>query len=311
MNKKEETPAHTRSWRTLKQTGKNRAVTFQAKKKRLQDMAIYSLYIALVVSIVTLGGIGVYLYKSNPSFFYAGGSSDSVKHINFKTDGVLTQQWVESKLGIGKDVGLMTLDIHALDLKLESEGQVESATIKRSFPDTLIVSIKERIPAFKLMAGEGVNATELIVSRDGTIYKGSNYSAQVLQQLLWITGVNIKRTDNGYSSLECIPLATELVDVARKEMPSLVSNWISVDCRDFDGRANVAWALIRVKTHSIGEIAFVPRDFSQQLVRLDSILSSMDVANYSQIKKIDLSLSDHSTVKLADSGIQKKTALNR
>ncbi len=122
-----------------------------------------------------------------------------------------------------------------------------------------------------------------------------------------MSGIRLKKDIDCYQALREVPLTAKLVEKTRKQAPYLLADWVSIDCRDFDGRTELAWSVIRVKTRRTGELVFIPKDFEQQLLRLDGILANMDIEEYTKIKKIDLSLGDHAAVKLSDSGFRKST----
>ena len=66
--------------------------------------------------------------------------------------------------GIERGTNVVHLDTSVAESRLEAEPWVLDATVARSFPSTITISVRERIPVLVLAAGE----TRQLVAADGT-----------------------------------------------------------------------------------------------------------------------------------------------
>lgn len=87
----------------------------------------------------------------------------SVKFVEVEGCRDVTPQSIERLAGVGKGDPLLKIDLKEVRRKVVSHPSVSDATVVRELPDTLRISVKERVPAavvlgrrFVLVDGEGV-----------------------------------------------------------------------------------------------------------------------------------------------------------
>ena len=78
------------------------------------------------------------------------GPSLPIKQIVFRSSGPLNHEWFLNWLGPLRGSSLVEVDLEKLQQNLLKEEQISSARISRSFPSTLVVEIKERVPMLVL-----------------------------------------------------------------------------------------------------------------------------------------------------------------
>ena len=98
----------------------------------------------------------------------------SVKFIKVEGCHDVTPQSIERLAGVGKGYPLLRIDLKEVRRKVVSHPYVRDATVVREFPDTLRISVKERIPVavvmgsrFGLVDGEGAALALLDSYPDG------------------------------------------------------------------------------------------------------------------------------------------------
>ena len=73
-----------------------------------------------------------------------------MNEVIFQTDGVLSKRWFGNWFGPMRSRSLMQLDIMSIRNELEAEQQVKEVTVRREFPSTLVVEMKEKQPILVL-----------------------------------------------------------------------------------------------------------------------------------------------------------------
>lgn len=288
------------SWRSLRQTGRNRAVSAGACQRRRSFFvrSVATLFGGIAVLAIIFGGM--HLYRTNPELLQVGESRQKLEVLQFDTDGVLTQDWAESVLFIQPGVDYMSLDIVALDHQLEAQGQVLEATVQRIFPNALKISVREHKPVLRMrVADASGKPQDMLVAETGDVFWGHNYPAATLRGLPYLGGVTLKQAGESYARIPGIPVVAELLDTARYSIPEIYSRWQVVMLNDFDGRVDVPWAVIRVRSREMGEIVFRPTEFSRQINRLASILEDVGTRRNVSLRRIDLTFEDRAAVQIA------------
>ncbi len=300
LPKKQTTPAPINNWRDLPQLNKNRAVSPQAiQRRRRFILNILGISFGVVCSAV-LCGYAIYEYKQQPDMFQMKTAVQPLETIYFHTDGVLTREWVESKLGIAKGTDLIALNIAELDEALEAQGQVRDATVQIVFPNALRITVREHRPVMRVrINGSDGKVQNWVVSELGDVYPGFNYPQATLQGMPFLGGVNLIRQGKGYAPIPGIVVVAELLETARYCVPELYLNWRVVLLDDFDGRTDVPWASIKVQTRGMGQVIFKPKDFRKQLNRLSSIMDDAGIQRQALLKKIDLTMENRAAVQYA------------
>lgn len=291
-----------RSWREVCRRGKSNALTPEARRRKLTMLARNIGIASATISIMALGGLLYYLHTTQPATVKISGSGQPLRQLYFDTDGVLDQTWLQETLKLPKNAGLLDIDIYELDEKLEADSQVRAATVRRSFPDGLVVNVNEYQPVMRVMVRDPEGTlSAMLVADNGEVYTGKGYAAETLKRLPYVAGVQLHEVEGEISPIDGVPVVAELLQAARIMVPSLYADWRVVKLDRFDDRVAAPWSVIIVQTRSHGEILFAPKNFEEQLMQLDNIIASMREQGYTNISRIDLSLDDQAAVKLASS----------
>ncbi len=303
LNNKKQTkePA---SWKNITQTTRKDPITPAAIKRR---------WILILKSIGAVGACIIFGFFIWFLWSYIVVKSESVplintekslKNIVFKTDGVLTQRWLQERLEFLKNKSLMQIDIFELKNNLESMGQIKIAIIERKFPDTLKIQVQEYHPAFRLTIplkkqknGKDQYASYL-VSKEGHVYQGANYSQATLKNLPYLTGVKLRKVQGKFLDIPGIQGVSQLLEKAKLQYPKLYSRWKSISLEKFNPDPEAVGSLIIIQTRSWGKIYFASTQFDQQLSRLNYVIQYSDSQQLKFMESIDLTLQDQASLKL-------------
>jgi cell division protein FtsQ len=217
-----------------------------------------------------------------------------VRDVVVLTDGVLTDAWVLQRLALPEGILLMSVDLAAAKHALEAEGQVRAAVVKRDFPDTLVVTMNERVPVVRIMVPlEPGNPEPMLVGRDGFVYRGYHYDARMITNLPWLDGIRLVREGPGFAPVAGMDRVSELLLAARQDAPHLASQFRVVSLEQYP--------LMIVKTPTAEGILFEPGNYGRQLARLDFILDHyLDAVGADvRFKRIDVSIETQVIVELA------------
>ena len=300
------------SWRSVRQSGGIRAMTQEARERYrrwLLRVLGMSVVVALIFGIIAFVS---QVLKENPEVLEVSRAGQTVESIYLETDGVLTNEWLSQTLKIRKDTDLMSLDIAAIDAMLEAQGQIKQASVQRLFPNALRVTLKEYRPVMRIRVATQAGASEtLLVAETGDVFSGNAYAAATLQGLPYAGGITLKREDGKYLPIKGIPTVARLLEKTRQGAPEIYRQWRSVLLDRFDGRINVPWSVIKVRTRQGWQITFRPLDFDSQLERLVSIIQSIDPHRYDEKWLIDLTPKERAAVRIADAPSTRHPVRNR
>jgi cell division protein FtsQ len=280
-----------RSWRDIPQQVKPRAMSPEGRRR-----AVFG-GIKTVLAIVTIGGLTwggfeiAATLRGKPRQLSSAAEAVPVKEIDFTTDGVLDKNWAVQTLALPRNASLVQLDIYQLRSRLLASAQVRTATLTRTYPSTLTVTISEQSPVARVMAQRGEEQPHLfLVARDGTVFEGIGFDNEMLSTLPWLDGVKLTRTDNGvgtslrdvrgrpgeasgpagegFEPIRNMEVAAELLAKAKLEAEHLYRTWqvISLARLQSDGE-------IEIRSQTVQRIVFgTTEDFFRQLARLDLLL---------------------------------------
>jgi cell division protein FtsQ len=259
-----------RTWRDIQQAIAPKAMSSEGRK-RLQIATAKTIG---VLCALCLAGWGVYegmrMWEQNPNALKSPVKSEPVKTIETRSDGVLDKGWVTRTLALPKNVGLMELDLYALQARLLESGQVHNAVLTRKFPATLVVMIEERWPVARVHAqiGEAV-PKDFLVARDGVIFDGVNHDTALVSTLPYLADVSLKMVRGRFQPLEGMEKVAELLSTAHANIPMLYRNWQVVSLARYavDG-------FIVVRSKEVKAITFGTResDFYKQIAQLDLVV---------------------------------------
>lgn len=289
-NKKKSEPSL--NWQKLKPKSSRRPSTLPAFKKRIGMIG----RCGLMLAIFGLGGVGLWwgenFLHENTGPLDITGPGASIKHIEFSSDGVLSQKWFMNWFGPLRERSLMDIDIEKMRLDLEKENQVMEAQIRRRFPATLEILLKEQSPimVLRLKVNSG-GYNDWLVSRDGSLYLGEGYTPARLSLLpsLSVPSSALKRnvSGQGFEPLKEVAQVAPLLELARREYPSFYRDWkiISYDLsNEFDPVAHIL-----VRSGKVQRIRFSPQKFATQMERLHYLFLEPEFRKKQVIESIDLS----------------------
>ncbi len=281
------------NWRSLKPTYSRKSSSRIAARKQL----IVGVRVILIICFLSLGGFFLinYLAENNPHVIGQKdftGPALPIEHVVFRSDGALNQKWFLNWMGPLRGLSLTEVNLTKLHRNLVEEDQIISAHVRRIFPSTLQISIKEREPLLVLrLRDDETKFRDWLVSSDGSLYQGHGYSVSSLRLLpsLQVPPESIVKNANnrGYKKLKEIPVVAPLLELARSEYPEIFRDWKIVSYNrpnDKDPGASIT-----IKSKRVGSIRFNPMDFAPQLRRLRYMLDEPKFSQAPFIQSIDLS----------------------
>lgn len=274
-----------RTWKSISQDIKPRAMSREGKR-RLTLSGLRVVGVALVIAGVAWGSWEVrQALQENPNTVPDSAKTVALKHLELRTDGVLGNDWLARTLALPKNASLMELDLQSLRQRLLASGQVTSASLTKSFPETLKVQVAERSPVARLMAELHGEKMALLVARDGVVFEGVGYDVAMIGTLPWLDGVELKRTEGKFQPVENMGLVADLLGRARFDAEHLYKTWQVVSL----ARLKTDGELI-VRTKPGTAVVFGAHgDFFQQIAKLDYHWDTL-LKEASPPAKIDLSL---------------------
>jgi hypothetical protein len=279
------------SWRRIPQGVRRKALTADGRRRLLVASLKLAGTFALVVLTAAGSIIAVRHYDAGREKIAPVVRALPLREVVLITDGPLTDHWLQSRLQLPAEIGLMEIDMRELRARIESHGQVRSAVITRNFPDSLIVTLQERTPVARLMADLGGRPEMLMVSREGAVYQGYGYDSLMVSNLPFLDGIRLARAEQGgFQPLEGIERLADLLMLAQQEAPHLYRSWRVVSLKE---RPRLI-----VRSREIAEIVFEPDNFRRQLARLDYIVDHFRSEGSGAIDRVDLSLGNQVAVEV-------------
>jgi cell division protein FtsQ len=297
MTRQVETPC-AQSWRDIPQPVNPRTMTPRGLRR------LGSNIVHMAFSLVFLGGAAgaaAWLWQGfdTPAKTLAPVvQAAPLRAVVVLSDGVIARDWVVERLALPQDVALVAVDLDAAKAALERDGQVRSAVVSRDFPDTLVVTIEERVPVARARAvlDPGAGPETLLVARDGTPYTGHGYDPAMVETLPWVDGVRLVRCGAGFERIEGMDRVSDLVLAVRQNAPHLAAGFRVVSLADLP-RLVVRMPAVRAVVFDGGASA---NTFRQQLARLDYILDEhRRQENAPAIERLDLSIAAQVIVEYA------------
>ncbi len=284
-----------RSWRNIRQEVQPQAMSRKGRRRqRLEWVKLAALFTFTVIAAGSVYEV-VHAWETDRAALATAVHSEPVRDVVLITDGVLTQKWVGSVLGLPKPASLMALDLTALRDKLRANAQVRVAVLTRSFPDTLVVTLQERTPVARLQVSEGIGPSkQFLVARDGVVYDGFNYDKQMLAGLPWLDGLRLVRAGGGYEPIAGMSDVAALLSTAQLQAPHLYRGWLIVSLARLAGHDEIV-----VKAQDIPEIVFSrKRAFFKQIAQLDYVVDQVRTLPEPALQSVNLVLEGQVPVKL-------------
>lgn len=296
MSKKAQQPKTWRDLTTPQGTKRRkRPLSLRAKLRSFGTKLRIIFFVLLSICLV----LGAYtLYKNSYFEEIFSVKSESIKRVEFKTDGLTTSKWLNAYLAIPKDTKLAELNIFEIKRNLESLGQIRTASVERVYPDVLRITLTEQKPFMKLFTEVSGMPKMYIMTSDGEFFEPSCVPPEMIDSMPKLEGftpIFNGRVPNNYKSASKL---ASFMSSAYEFMPNESRNWHRIDVSDFD---RLTLPLLKVITDSDIEIIFAPRDYKKQFDRLEYILRYQKENPLTIIKRIDLSIKGWAPVKIKNS----------
>jgi cell division protein FtsQ len=276
-----------RSWRDIPQPVKPRAMSRGGRWRRAMQILRGA---GLVICSGVVGGSAWFLIdtvsrapRELPEVARAG----PLRRLELQTSagGVLDRTWLERTLALPRDVTLMELDLERLRSRLLAEGQVESATMAREFPDRLTVRISERTPVARVRLAVAGATRDLLVAPDGFVFQGAGFDATMLAGLPWLGGIALVPEGAGFQPVPGMQPVAQLLADAQFAARDLYQTWMAVSLARLASDRE-----LEVTTRNGTTIIFsTARDFFGQLAKLDYLVEKLADTPAARVR-IDLSL---------------------
>lgn len=278
----------TQSWRAISQSVSPRAMSAPGRRRFSMNIVRGTF---IVVALAALAALGAYLVQGfqRPAETLAPVvKAEPLRDIVVLTDGVLDDAWARGVLDFPEGISLMAVDLDATRSALLRTGQVKGVVVARDFPDTLVITVEERVPVIRIMAAMEPGRREpLVVSRDGVVYRPINNAPAMLNSLPWLDGVRLTRYGEGFAPLAGIGGISDLLLAVQQEAPHLAAEWRVVSMEE-------APRLV-VRTRTIKQVVFDTVNVRRQLAWLDHVLDAESRrADPRPIERIDLSIAARS-----------------
>ncbi len=279
-------------WRDLL-SGPNKRKSKSVSWKASARLFFGKLFFVAVAVAVCAGVCGV-VYLCKNAFFddIFGVGSNPVRRIEFKTDGVITPQWIRDYIKLPKKTKLSDVNIFAVKSALEGLSQVKTAKVDRAYPDKIRITITERRPVARAQTEIDMRTVEYAISPEGVFYEPVCLNPKYYKSLPLITGYRLRFDGRTPADLKCIKQLMEFLAFSQAKMP--MQKWAEIDVKDIDSVVK----LIAATTDDGVKIIFAPQDYPKQFDRLEYVLRYSKENKLRDIKQIDLSLRERADVKL-------------
>lgn len=301
MPKKKKPTRPKTSWKKIPQRAGKQAITRESQIVRMRKLFHFAtISLGTGCAVLALSLLGYYIVNT-PKAPTIHAAAASFINLDIETDGVLPKAWIEFRMGLEQNLGLMQVDMSDLKKSVERFPQIKDVSIERRFPNTLCVKVHERFPVFRIKAKQPNGVSEiLLVDDEGFVFRNIKFPNSVVGRLPFLAGVNLHKSDIGYHSIDSVPLLSELLQVARTEYPDLSRGWEVIFADQLIMAETFTEGYIRVRSTGVNEILFSPENFPEQLEKLEYILDSEGGPTVSSVSRVNLSLLDQPTVEFAN-----------
>ncbi|MCE2862545.1 MAG: Cell division protein FtsQ [Verrucomicrobiota bacterium] len=279
------TPA-VRNWRDIAQPVRSRAMSRGGRWRRVM-VGLRTL--TAVLSLAVLVASAWYLLNAvtpQPGDLPPAAKAGLLRRLELRTSagGVLDEAWLRPALALPPGISLMELDLPRLRERLLRDGQIESASLSREFPDRLVVRITERSPVARVRAGSATASRDLLVSADGTVFRGAGHDPAMIEGLPWLAGVSLVAEGEGFRRVPGMTPVAQLLSDAQFAALNLYRSWVSVSLARLESDRE-----IEVATRNGSTVVFAAsREYFAQLAKLDYLVERLSNTPAARVR-IDLS----------------------
>ncbi len=297
--KKKKSPSPPRTWRDLKRknpkTSKRGGPSAAAAETRNARWRKFSRAIKKISSLFVVAALAAAAWFAHENWDKICEIPDKpLSKLEFKSDGVLNEEWFVNFYKVPKNLSLSEIDIFEIKEKLENVGQIHHANVERKYPDTLKISVFENSAFARINPGD--NRT-FALSRDGLVFKPQGDLADIAELFVEIKGAKMEFDEKGRTVCPNAQQIAEFLDVAKRRVPEFFKSWKVVDSSQV---SSITLPVFTVTTSSGLKIVFLARDYDKQFDRLEYVLRYAEEKNASKFEKIDLTLKDRAIVKKAE-----------
>jgi hypothetical protein len=286
QNDKESEVRSRREWSDIQQADNRGATTPVARRRRWSRIwRMTGLCTLAAVICVAL----VYAYVSASCNDAALEPSAFLEKVTFRTDGVLTDNWLSRALDIREGMAMNSIDVNAIRRRLEDSGQIKNASVTLRLPSELSIEVREKIPILRASAQVGPGEVRiLLISEDGAIFEGSNYPVNTLRALPWVDGVVFRTRGDGYEPVADVAPVAAFLSAARERWPKFYRDWTVVSLKRYKGLSQ--GSVLEVMSRTLGTLQFTPDNVEDQLRRLDGALAGGAMNDPRKIVGVNLTI---------------------
>ena len=230
-----------------------------------------------------------YLFLFETERIFGSGPEFRIREIAFETDGTLDREWLLERLSLAEGASLLQTDIFRIRERVGAHPQVAECVVRRRFPETLEVRVREHQPVLRMVVRSGEDSREvLFVARDGSIFPGLGREPSETRRMPFLVGVRAVERRGGYAPIPGFRTVADLVALARSGYPGVYARWRIVDLSLYDPDPEAAFSAIRVRATNVGEILFGTENLADQLLRLKDILTLSGRRGVERLARVDL-----------------------
>ena len=309
MPKKKKTSQLIRSsWKKIPQKTNRQSPV--AKETKKVDFRMWGRALGIGVgTCVLLLGLplgGYYLFHASTSVA-SNVQVESPVEIEIQPGRFIPDSWIESRLELNPTLGLMQIDLLGVKSNLEKHTEIKSASVERHFPNVLRVSVQERYPVFRMkVLGQNGHHTILLVDEEGHVFENVNCPQHLLRGIPFLSGVVLHPAPHGYRPIAGADILANLVKTAKSLYPELSRDWLLILADQLILARTFTEGYIRVRSRSIEEILFAPKNFEKQLERLKYIVDHHPDPSTRPLSRVNLSLLNQPTVEYAQKSTKNR-----
>lgn len=215
-------------------------------------------------------------------------SPQTLEFLEFTSNGMLNETWLRHYIDLPFGKNILSVPIESYCKQLEQIRQIESVVVRRVFPHTLQVDLREREALLRILVSVKGRLQVRCVAVDGVIFQPIQYDKITLKNLPRLTHVNPKQIKQG--RLLGMSYVVDLCRNLNKKLPEIYQHVSQISLQHFDPLLEPVWVQIECVLQSGAMVVFSCENVDQQLDRLRLILQNMTQKQRHDLATIDLSL---------------------
>ena len=255
------------SWQDLRPSSKKSGkASWRARLKNLFAW-IRRAFLAAALAAAAFGGY--YAYKNGMVEKLLTPSTEELRDVVFKTDGVITKQWAQENSLLPSPQNLAQIDVRQIRENFLGASQIKDASVAKIYPDKILIEITEHKPAARIAIAQNKSVREYLVSPEGVIFDPVCVPPESVADLPWLMGVPIIQKGAGFEACENAHIIDELIKSARAALPENFETWRTINAREL---GSVTLPIMIVSTSENVKIVFHAKNIKYQLEKLEYIL---------------------------------------